>query len=87
MLIKNCLIFNNQTTAKEMLTNFPKIRIKQYKQGYAIEIKKRTWYGMKKWVHIVSYSGLSSNVFYYSTYKHAMKNLLFLIECDIIKNS
>lgn len=49
------------------LTNFLKIRVKKYPQGYCPEIQKRTWYGKSYWVHMESVSGTPNQPYYYST--------------------
>ena len=47
--------------------NFPKVRVKQYSQGWVVEIQKKTWYGKKYWTHIVSVAGIEKRPWYYSS--------------------
>ena len=48
------------------LVNFPKVRIKEYSKGYAVEIQKTTWYGRKYWVNIISYTGIPSEPYLFN---------------------
>lgn len=59
------------------------IRIKQYQNGYAVEVKvPRRMFGYK-WVNIVSYAGLPNMPFYYSTYHGAKLDVLRMIEMQL----
>lgn len=49
------------------LSNFPKIRLKEYPRGWIVEIQKRTWFGKRYWTHIISVAGIEKEPWYYST--------------------
>ena len=63
-----------------MLVNLS-IRIKQYKKGYAVEVKQKRMFG-HRWVNVVAYNG-SEDPFYYRTYQGAMDNLLKMIKLSL----
>ncbi len=69
------------------LINTPIIRIEKYKQGFAVEIKKRRWYGVTYWKHIISYSGMHEKCFYYDTFEHALEQAVKYFKWDLIINS
>lgn len=53
--------------------NFPKTRIKKYPKGYVVEVQQTNWLGRKKWVHIISVSGIDRLPWYFSTYEFAQQ--------------
>lgn len=55
------------------LVNFPNIRVKKYNSGYVVEIQKKTWYGKKYWVHIISVSGMTHRPWFFKTEEAAIK--------------
>jgi len=60
-----------------MLVNLS-IRIKQYKKGYAVEVKQKRMFG-HRWVNVMAYNG-SEDPFYYRTYQGALDDLLKMIK-------
>lgn len=54
------------------LVNFPNIRIKEYLDGWVVEIQKTKWYGKKYWVHIIPVYGIWSKPWYFKTYESAI---------------
>jgi hypothetical protein len=66
-----------------MIVNFPNIRIRHVEdKGFVIEIQRSL-----KWVHIISYYGMSDKPYYYSSYNSAMDDLLKEIKWKIIRDS
>lgn len=65
------------------LTNFPKVRIHKYPKGWVVEIQKTTWYGRKYWTHLISYSGMESEPFYYSDKEFALYQAVKFFEWDL----
>ena len=55
------------------LTNFQNIRMHKYDKGWVVEIQKKKWYGKKYWTHLISFSGLENNPFYFSSYDSALE--------------
>jgi hypothetical protein len=66
------------------LVNFPKVRIKRYDLGYVVEVKKRTWYGLRYWKHIISAAGIESEPWYYKDYDIALQEAVQLFKWDLI---
>jgi hypothetical protein len=60
-------------------------RIKKYKEGYVVEIK-RNFFGFTYWKHYISYSGLDKP-FYFSSYLNAEDELIFKIRKNVVINS
>lgn len=55
------------------LINFPPVRVQKYPQGYTVEIQRKTWYGKKYWIHIIGYSGMPDEPYYYSDFNKAVE--------------
>lgn len=65
----------------------PKFRILKKPRGYIVEVQTSKWLGLKrKWVPFVKSAGLEC-AWHHKTYDYAMKNLLFEVETQTIKNS
>jgi len=62
-------------------------RIKEYKNGFVVEVQKIRWYGKKYWVHLISATGISSMPWYHRSYKSAEANLLIEVGRRTLKNS
>jgi len=62
-------------------------RIKKHRRGYVVEHLKSTWYGRRYWTHFISVSGISEEAWYYSSYEHAEKGLIFKVKNNTIINS
>jgi len=69
---------NKGMKRKEIMLVNLSIRIKQYKKGYAVEVKQKRLFG-HRWVNVVAYNG-SEEPFYYHTYQGAMDDLLKMIK-------
>ena len=69
------------------LINFPPVRVQKYPQGYSVEIEKKTWYGKKYWVHIISYYGRPDKPYYYLDFDMAVKEAKRMFSWDIISQS
>ena len=52
------------------------LRIKEYPDGWLVEIEKKTWYGRRYWTYLISARGLDSYPCFFKTYDAAMDNLL-----------
>lgn len=64
------------------------LRIREHSKGWVVEIEKSKWtiFGIKKyWVHFISYSGLSEQPFYYSTFDSCLEDLLREIKYELIQ--
>lgn len=70
-----------------VFVNFPQVRIKQYPQGWVVEIQKRKWYGLKYWTHIISVSGMKNRPWYFSTYESALSESELYLRRYLILNS
>jgi len=70
-----------------MLVNIPPIRISKHPKGWVVEIQKKKWYGKTYWIHIISFSGLPSEPYYFSTYVSALDGATEYFRWDVIKNS
>ena len=68
------------------LTNFPKVRIQKYRQGYVVQIQKSR-FGFKYWTHIESVAGIPSIPWVYSSFEIALSEVAKHFQCDIIDNS
>ena len=55
------------------LVNMPKVRVKEYPQGWAVERQIKTWYGKKYWKHIEAVSGTDEHPWYYRTMETAVE--------------
>lgn len=66
------------------LVNFPKVRVKKYVKGFAVEIQKSTWYGRKYWVHIESVSGIESEPWYYKSDRSAIENTTMHFKLELM---
>lgn len=64
-----------------------KFRIKQYKQGWVVEIQKRRWYGKKYWSVYIKVSGSKTVPWFFSNEKYAMRQLLDVIRRQTLRNS
>lgn len=58
-------------------------RIKEYSQGWIVEIKVHVFLGFYKWKPLTHYSGLPDKPFYYSTPIKAKEGALQQISDDI----
>lgn len=63
------------------------LRIKEYEQGFLVEIQKTKWYGKKYWTFYSHYFGDKDSPFYYSTYEQALEFTLKEIKWKITDNS
>ena len=61
-----------------------KVRVKQYPEGWAVEIQKTKWYGKKYWTHLISVSGIPDKPWYYSSYVVALEQAVKYFEWDLI---
>ena len=62
-------------------------RIVRSQEGFLVEkqIVKWTLFGLKKkWIHFISYSGLSDCPYYFKTFDSALENMLKEVKWDII---
>ena len=67
--------------------NFPKLRIRQTKQNtYIVEIQKIFLF-FKYWVHIVSFSGLDTIPFRYSSFDTALNEAARIFKNELIIGS
>jgi hypothetical protein len=66
------------------LVNFPKVKVKKYPQGYAVEIQLKKWWGKKYWRHIVSVSGMSDVPWYYQNEDVAVEEVSKHFKWDIL---
>lgn len=62
-------------------------RIKKYRKGYVVEIRKRKWYGKPYWTHYIGVSGISYIPWHFESYRTAMDELLLKIKGNTILNS
>ena len=63
------------------------LRIKEYPQGFVVEIQKRKWHGKKYWTHYISVSGIESPPWYFKTYNNALVDLQDKIRWNVNENS
>ena len=69
------------------LVNFPKVRVKEYPEGFAVEIQCKTWYGRKYWKHIISATGLYDIAWYYKSEEVALSEAVRLFEIELIRGT
>jgi hypothetical protein len=69
------------------LVNFPKVRVKEYPEGFAVEIQCKTWYGRKYWKHIISAAGLYDLPWHYKRKEMAISEAARLFDLHIIRCS
>jgi len=63
------------------------LRIIKCQKGFLVQIEKSKWslFGIKKyWTHFISYSGLSEEPFYFSTFENAMNEMLKEIRWEVL---
>ena len=61
------------------------LRIRQTRQGWIVEKRKRTWYGRARWIHAISYAGLPDRPFYFSTAARAAQEAGWYLEISLIR--
>ncbi len=59
-------------------------RIKEYPDGWVVEIQKRKWWGKRYWTHYISVYGMESEPWYHSSIEYAVMSLLSRIEDDTV---
>ncbi len=68
-----------------MLNSKFRIRVMEYKMGFAVEVKVNRFMG-SKWVNIVSFAGLDDCPFYYSSKQRAINDVVKLIEWKLLSS-
>lgn len=61
------------------IVNFPELRIKEYSEGYVVEVKKKKWWGKEYWVHIISVAGMKQEPYYFYNPANAYLEAIRLI--------
>lgn len=59
------------------------VRVKQYPQGWVVEIQKSKWYGKKYWIHIISVSGIEKESWYYHSMEMAIEQAAKYLKWDL----
>jgi hypothetical protein len=60
------------------------IRVKYHPKGWTVEVRKTNWRGKKYWIHIISYSGLEKQPYYYQSKDDAIKAACEYFHYDLL---
>ena len=69
------------------LSNINNIRIKRYSKGFIVQIQKKTWYGKKYWIHLISVAGIESMPWYFKTYESALDEAVRYFKWDLMEGT
>ena len=69
------------------LTNLQNIRMHKHLKGWVVEIQKKTWYGRKYWIHLISVAGIESEPWYFLTYDLALNEATKYFRWDLMKGT
>ena len=69
------------------LVNLSEIRIHKYPKGWVVETQKKTWYGKKYWLHIISVAGIEDEPYYFQSYQFALDEAIKYFRWDLMKCS
>ena len=63
------------------------LRVKEYENGWVVEIRKRKWYGRYYWVHLISASGLPDTPWEYSSSEVAVDDAARMIRVHLLQSN